>query len=176
MKRKQTAPSKKRQPSGYRPAGALIEIRSSHIQGNGGFAIQSIRRGTRFIEYTGERISHKVADARYDDDKMDRHHTFLFTVNNKTCVDAAVGGNDSRFINHSCEPNCEVIIQKGRIFIETLRNISVGEELFYDYAYERDPGDGEEADKQYFCQCGAKNCRGTILLPEKKKKKKGKEK
>ena len=157
-------------------ARTLFETRSSPIQGKGGFALQPIRRGTRFVEYTGERISHEVADKRYDDDNMDRHHTFLFTINNKVCVDAAVGGNDSRFINHSCDPNCEVIITKGRIFIETLRDISVGEELFYDYSYERDEGDGPEADKQYLCKCGTKKCRGTILVPETKKKKKKKKK
>ena len=144
----------------------LFEIRSSLIQGKGAFAVRRIRRGTRIIEYTGERISHEEADARYDDDDgMGRHHTFLFTVDERTVVDAAVGGNDARLINHSCDPNCEVVIERRHIFIEAIRAIKPGEELNYDYSYERDQTDDEETEKLYLCGCGAANCRGTILEP-----------
>jgi hypothetical protein len=141
-------------------------IRRSPIQGRGAFAVRPIPRGTRIIEYTGERITHREADARYDDAGMERHHTWLFTVNRRVVVDAAVGGNASRFINHCCEPNCEIQIETGRIYIDAARDIEPGEELTYDYAYEREEGDEDGVEKLYMCHCGARRCRGTILAPD----------
>jgi uncharacterized protein len=148
-------------------------IKTSKIQGKGAFATRLIRKGARIAEYLGERISHEEGDRRYDDDKMKRHHTFLFVVNKKIVIDAGVDGNDARFINHSCDPNCEAVIEDRRVFIDALRTIRPGDELAYDYQYDRDDatGWGKEADAQYPCHCGAENCRGTILLPEKKKRK-----
>ena len=81
-------------------------VRRSGIQGKGGFATRLIKKGERIAEYVGERISWKEADRRYDDEGMRRHHTFLFSVNSRTVIDAATQGGDSRFINHSCDPNC----------------------------------------------------------------------
>jgi SET domain-containing protein len=149
-----------------------FELRRSSIQGRGAFATRPIKRGTRIIEYTGERISHEEADRRYDDGKMGRHHTFLFSIDSKTCLDAAVDGNDARFINHSCAPNCEAIDEKKRIYIDAIRDIAPGEELTYDYAYERDGTEDEEWERLYVCKCGATTCRGTILAPMKKRGKK----
>lgn len=147
-----------------------FEIRRSAIQGRGAFATRRIARGERIIEYTGERISNAEADRRYDDERMRRHHTYLFTVSQRTVVDGGAGGNASRFINHSCDPNCETIIEDGRIWIEALRPIRPGEELVYDYRYERS-GDDDEADEaKYVCRCGARRCRGTILLPRVKRR------
>jgi SET domain-containing protein len=142
-----------------------FEIRGSAIQGRGGFATRRIAKGERIAEYVGERISWKEADRRYDDEGMKRHHTFLFSVTSRTVIDAAVGGNDSRFINHSCDPNCEAVDEKGRIFIEAIKNIPKGTELTYDYAFERDESTAEEDEKLYACRCGSRNCRGTILAP-----------
>ena len=82
-------------------------------------------------------------------------------------IDAAVGGNDARFINHSCAPNCEAINDKQRIYIEAIRDIAEGDELTYDYAYERDGTEDEEWENLYVCKCGAPTCRGTILAPKK---------
>jgi uncharacterized protein len=144
-----------------------FELRESPIQGRGAFATRRIRKGTRIIEYTGEHITQKQADKRYDDETMGRHHTFLFTLDENTVIDAAVGGNEARFINHSCDPNCQALIEDKKIFIYALKGISPGEELVYDYAYERAEGMDEESDKLYVCRCGAKNCRGTILAPPK---------
>jgi SET domain-containing protein len=141
-------------------------LRTSPIQGRGAFAVRPIRRGTRIIEYTGEIISHEEADRRYDDGSMGRHHTFLFSVSSKKVIDAAVGGNEARFINHSCAPNCEAIDDKSRIFIEAIRDIAPGEELTYDYAYERDGTEDEKWEQVYACHCGAATCRGTILAPK----------
>ena len=146
-------------------------VRRSGIQGKGGFATRAIRKGERLIEYVGERIPWKVADKRYDDDSMKRHHTFLFAVNSRTVIDAAVNGNDARFINHCCDPNCEAVDVTGRIFIDATRDIAKGAELAYDYAYDRDDIGADEDEALYVCHCGSPKCRGTILAPPKKKKK-----
>ncbi|MFI5250669.1 MAG: SET domain-containing protein [Gemmatimonadales bacterium] len=145
-----------------------FEIRRSRIQGRGGFATRRIKRGERVGEYTGERISQGEADRRYDDDAMARHHTFLFAVSARTVIDAAAGGNDTRYINHSCAPNCDAVIERGRVFIDARKPIFEGEELFYDYSYEREKDAGPDAESQYPCWCGAPKCRGTILMPKKR--------
>lgn len=142
-----------------------IELRTSAIQGTGAFAARPIRKGTRIIEYLGERISWRTADRRYDDEKMGRHHTFLFTVDDRTVIDGAVKGNDARFLNHSCDGNCEAITDRKRIFIEARRNIKAGEELLYDYQYERTEEHTEEDERFYKCRCGSPKCRGSILAP-----------
>jgi len=151
-----------------------FELRKSDIQGRGAFALRTIRAGTRIVEYVGEQIDQDEADRRYDDAHMKRHHTFLFSLDSGMVIDAAVGGNDSRFINHSCDPNCQAIEDKGRIFIEALRTIRPDEELLYDYAYERTSSTTKEDEELYKCRCGAPNCRGTILAPPKKVKAKKK--
>jgi uncharacterized protein len=146
-------------------------IRRSGIQGKGGFALRAIGKGERVIEYIGERISLAEADRRYDDAGMKRHHTFLFSVTGRTVIDAAVGGNDARFINHSCDPNCEAVEDDRRIFIEAVRAIAPGDELTYDYSYTRDETQSEEDEALYACRCGSPKCRGTILEPRKKRRK-----
>ena len=151
-----------------------FELRRSEIQGMGAFATRQIRRGQRVAEYTGEHIDNEEADRRYDDEKMKRHHTFLFIVDDDEVIDAAVGGNDSRFINHSCDPNCEAVIEGKRIFIYALRTIRPGEELVYDYQYERTDDHTDEDEQFYKCRCGAPNCRGSILAPPKKTSRKPK--
>ena len=153
-----------------KPREPFFEIRRSRIQGRGAFALRVIRKGTRLIEYTGERISDDEGDRRYNDDEMKRHHTFLFSLDDGTVVDGAVGGNESAFINHSCDPNCEAVIEDNRIYIDALRTIYPGEELAYDYAYERTSAHTKEDEELYACRCGAPNCRGTILKAAKKQK------
>lgn len=146
--------------------GHPFEIRESPVAGKGAFATRPIRKGERIVEYTGERITHAEADARYDDDAMAEHHTFLFTVSSRTVIDATHGGSDARFINHSCDPNCESEIDRGRVFIFALRDIDPGEELAYDYAYERSGDEGEAEERQYRCLCGTRRCRGSIMEPK----------
>jgi uncharacterized protein len=147
-----------------------FDILRSPIQGRGAFATRRIRKGERVIEYTGERITNAEADRRYDDERMHRHHTYLFTLTQRTVVDGGAGGNASRFINHSCEPNCEAVIEDGHIWIRALRTIAPGRELTYDYQYERVGGDDEADERKYPCRCGARRCRGTILLPKRRKR------
>ena len=150
----------------------LYVVRDSHIHGRGVFAARRIRKGTGIVEYTGERISNREADRRYDDTRMKRHHTFLFTLDSKTVIDGAIktGGGDASFINHSCEPNCEAVITDRKIFIHALHTIEPGEELAYDYQYERTGKNDAELEKFYVCKCGAPSCRGSIMKPAKKKK------
>jgi SET domain-containing protein len=150
----------------------LYLVRTSGIHGRGVFALRRIRKGTRILEYTGERISNKEADRRYDDDKMKRHHTFLFTLDSRTCIDGSIetGGGDASFINHSCEPNCEAVITDKKIFIHALHTIEPGTELAYDYKYERTGRNDAKLEKFYVCKCGAPNCRGSIMQPAKKKR------
>jgi uncharacterized protein len=150
------------------PVNDWVELRQSPIHGLGGFARRDIAKGERIIEYTGEKISNAEADRRYDDDQMRRHHTFLFILNTKMCVDAAFDGNAARFLNHSCDPNCEAVIERGHIWIEAVRNIPAGTELLYDYQYEDDPEYTEEDLRFYLCRCGAPICRGTIVKTRRK--------
>jgi hypothetical protein len=156
-------------PNGREP---LYVVRTSRIHGRGVFAVRRIRKGTKILEYTGERIDNDEADRRYDDKKMKRHHTFLFTLDKNTVIDGAIerGGSDASFINHSCDPNCEAVITSKKIFIHAKRTIEPGSELAYDYQYERTGDNDEELEKFYMCRCGADNCRGTIMKPEKKKR------
>jgi hypothetical protein len=153
------------------PAEQPFRIRRSTIQGRGAFATRDIKKGERLIEYVGERISWAESDRRYDDSNAKRHHTFLFGVNKRIVIDAAVDGNDARFINHSCDPNCEALGEGTRIFIYAKRSIRKGDELFYDYAYAREKDTTEEDEKLYVCRCGTAKCRGTILEPRKKARK-----
>jgi uncharacterized protein len=140
-----------------------FEIRPSPMQGLGAFATRRIAAGTRLIEYAGQRLTPEEADARYPDGIDEPHHTFLFAIDDDIVIDAAVDGNDARFINHSCDPNCDAIVEDGRIWIETIRDVSPGEELAYDYAYILDERHTPAAKRRYPCNCGAPNCRGTIL-------------
>ena len=145
-------------------AGPLYEVRASEIQGRGLFARRPIDAGVRIIEYAGEVISAAEGDLRYDESRMERHETYLFALSDGRCIDGASQGNDARFANHSCEPNCEAVEVDGRIWIEALRPIAPGEELTYDYAYERSEGD-DAREGFYRCACGAPGCRATILAP-----------
>jgi SET domain-containing protein len=150
------------------PVNEWLELRDSAIHGLGAFARKSIPKGTRLIEYTGEKITNAEADRRYDDAAMARHHTFLFILNARTCVDAAFEGNEARFINHSCAPNAEAVIQRGHIWIDAIRPIATGAEIVYDYQYEDDSEYTDDDLRFYACACGAANCRGTIVKTRRK--------
>jgi SET domain-containing protein len=139
-----------------------LEVRESTIHGRGAFATRKIRKGERIIEYVGERMQWEAASEDPDDP-----HTFLFGLSDGNLViNAAIGGNDSRWINHSCDPNCEAVEERKRVFIYALRDVQPGEELFYDYGLEIDEPRTSETEKQFQCFCGAKACRGTLLAEE----------
>ncbi len=148
----------------------MFKVRNSRIHGKGVFALRRIRKGTRIIEYVGERVSHAEADRRYEDRPATDNHTFLFIVDKRTVIDAGVDGNEARFINHSCDPNCETITEQRRVFIEVIRTIQPGEELSYDYQIQREPGDPPDIDEVFACRCGKAGCRGTMLSDPPKRK------
>ena len=135
-----------------------IEVRESAVHGRGVYSTHFIRKGTRIIEYTGQRVSWGDAP----DDENDPH-TFNFGLENGEVINPYVRGNDARWINHCCDPNCEAIEEDNRIFIYAMCNIEPGEELFYDYAMEIDEPITEESKREFACYCGVANCRGTML-------------
>jgi SET domain-containing protein len=149
----------------------LFEVRHSRIHGYGVFALRRIRKGTMVIEYLGDRVSHALANERYEHKDAKDGHTFLFTLDAKTVIDAGVDGNEARFINHGCDPNCQTVNTGKRIFIEALRTVRPGEELAYDYQIQRDDDDPADVDVTFACRCGAKSCRGSMLEAPKKKRK-----
>ncbi|MCY1164214.1 SET domain protein [compost metagenome] len=140
------------------------------------FALNDLAEGETLIEYVGEIISWKEALRRHPHDPKDPNHTFYFHMDEDHVIDAKHGGNSSRWINHSCQPNCEADENDGRVFIKALRNIKAGEELFYDYGLIIDAKYTKKLKAEYPCWCGAKSCRGTLLAPKDKDSKGGKKK
>ncbi len=128
-----------------------IVVRASRIHrgGKGVFAIRKIKKEERIIEYRGKRLTKKQSD------KVDP--TYLFELNSRYDVN---GTNAARYINHSCEPNCEADITRGRIWISALRDIEPGEELCYNYRY------GYKESSDYPCECGTASCIGFMLAQE----------
>jgi hypothetical protein len=143
-----------------------IQVRRSGVHGKGVFALQDLAEGETLIEYVGEIISWDEAQDRHPHDPKDPNHTFYFHVNEDKVIDALHGGNSSRWINHSCDPNCEADEDNERVFIKALRNIKAGEELNYDYGLIIDEPYTKKLKAEYPCWCGAKNCRGTLLSPK----------
>lgn len=156
----------KKAPQKPRTAERRIQTRRSGVHGKGVFAVQDIAEGETIIEYVGEVISWKAAQDRHPHDPKDPNHTFYFHVDEKHVIDAKYGGNSSRWINHSCDPNCEADEEDGRVFIKALRNIPAGEELNYDYGLIIDERYTPKLKAEYPCWCGAKKCRGTLLAPK----------
>jgi hypothetical protein len=147
------------------PDGPLFEVRASPLHGLGVFALRRIAQGTRVIEYLGERVSHAEADRRYESKGADDNHTLLFIADDNTVIDAGVDGNEARFVNHGCEPNCESVIEGSRVFIDAIRAIAPGEELTYDYQIQREADDPPDIDVIFACRCGHPGCRGTMMWP-----------
>jgi len=140
-----------------------LAARRSGIHGRGVFAREAIAAGTRLIEYTGERISQEEGDRRYPWSDSVPYHTLLFTIEDDLIADGGVGGNVSRFINHSCDPNCTSVIEDRRIYIESIRDIAPGEELTFDYQLITQDRHTPAVKRRFPCCCGAASCRGTLL-------------
>ena len=141
----------------------LVEVRKSSIHNKGVFAKVDIPKGVKIIEYLGDKItkaeSEKRAIAPLKKSKLSDKHgaVYIFTLNSRFDIDGNVPHNKARFINHSCDPNCETQIINKRIWIVSLKRIKKDEEISYNYGYDID--DYEE----HVCKCGAKNCAGYIL-------------
>lgn len=137
-------------------------VRGSQIHGRGMFAKKTIPKGTRVIEYTGERIT-KAEGWRRELARQERAGRgadgciYIFELNTKVDIDGSVRWNTARYINHSCEPNCESQVVRGRVWIVAIREIGPGDELSYDYYYDY------EHYHEHPCRCGAKSCAGYIV-------------
>jgi hypothetical protein len=127
------------------------------------FATTDLPAGETLIEYRGEIIPWETAHERYAESDAEDGHTYFFDRGDGTVIDGGRRGNASRFINHGCEPNCEAVDDEGRIFIQTIRPIRAGEELFIDYQLSIDEPLTAQLRETYACQCGAASCRGTML-------------
>jgi SET domain-containing protein len=143
--------------------------RASVRHGFGVYAVRAIAAGTRIIEYTGELIAHAEGERRYPtapDGHEEPEHTYLLQLDERRVIDANVGGNDARFINHSCAPNCEPMPAGDHMWIVSVRRIRAGEELGYDYAIELDEPHTPARKRRFPCRCGARACRGSMLKPK----------
>ena len=141
-------------------AAKYLRVRKSPVHGQGVYTTRAIRKRAFIIEYIGRRILWSSVPEEADDLR-----TYYFGLDDgKRVIDPTVGGNEARWINHSCDPNCEAIEDnRGRVFIEALRNIRAGEELFYDYRLSIDVPRTKEIEKESICHCGSPNCRGNML-------------
>jgi SET domain-containing protein len=148
-------------PNSKRKVRRRIVVRSSAIHGKGVFATRRIPKGTRIIEYKGRLVTEDAADEKYGDDEGT--HTFLLLLDDCMVIDANHEGNSARWINHSCDPNCETCEEDGRVFIDAIKDIKRGEELAYDYQLIVDEPYTAKVKRLYACGCGRPKCRGTIL-------------
>ena len=141
-------------------------VKASLIHGKGVFARRFIPAGTRIIEYRGERLRWREAAAR-SDGRAPLNFTYFFSLNDGRVIDGGRRGNDARFINHCCEPNCEALEHEdGRVFIYALRDIARGEELSYDYALIYEARHTPAVKQVFACHCGAPGCSGSMLMPK----------
>jgi hypothetical protein len=157
-----------------------IKIRNSKIHSTGLFAKKDITKGTRIIEYVGEKVTKAESDRRADvplgKNKKNGAYgaVYIFILNKRHDIDGNVTYNTARFINHSCDPNCETEIIRGHIWVIAIRDIKKGEELAYNYNYDID------SYKDHKCRCRSRRCVGYILdedhWPRLKKRKKAKKK
>ncbi len=142
---------------------SLIEVRKSGIHNNGVFARRDIKKGTRVIEYIGERISKSEAETRVTRtiEKAKKNSkngaVYIFELNKRYDIDGNVPDNTARLINHSCDPNCETEIIDDHIWIIAIKNIKKGTEITYNYGYDLE--DFEE----HRCSCGSPRCPGYIV-------------
>ena len=130
----------------------MVRIGNSRIDGQGLFAAQDITKGTRIIAYIGEKITRKESARR-----LEVGNAYIFHLNYRYALDGETLANTARYINHSCDPNCEVEKTSDILWIVALRDIKEGEELSYNYGYIL------KHYKDNPCNCGAKNCCGYIL-------------
>jgi len=156
-------------PASRSPSPPCI-VRPSPVHGNGVFARRRIAAGECIIEYKGERIDWDEALRRAGTREGPLNHTYLFSLADGRVIDGGARGNDARFINHSCEPNCEPLEHEdGRVFIYALRDIVRGEELNYYYALIYDGRHTAAVKRAFACHCGAPSCSGVMLAPKRRK-------
>jgi uncharacterized protein len=132
----------------------ILLVRKSPISGRGVFAKANIRAHTRLVEYTG-------ALRRWADYKNEENsYVYLMSIGRGQVIDPRIQGNKARFINHSCAPNCEAILDGKKVFIDSLTDIEKGAEITFNYSLELSAGENES---QFPCRCGSPKCRGTMV-------------
>jgi SET domain-containing protein len=151
-------------------SGRRIQVRRSGIHGRGVFATQVIEPGSTVIEYKGEIITWDEALRRHPHDPDQPNHTFYFHLDDGHVIDGKYQGNSARWINHSCAPNVEAEQDGNRVFLKALREITPGEELFFDYGLVIDARLTASLKREYACWCGAKQCRGTMLATKRSRR------
>jgi len=159
-----------RKTTGNSSSDLFFRVKDSKVHGKGVFASRKIPAGTQIIEYQGKRITEKQADKRFGLDPDNPFHTFFFSLENGKMIDGGDEGNDARWINHACDPNCEAKEEKGRVFIHALKDIPRGVELCYDYGLIIDQRMTKKLKASYACRCGSDTCRGTMLAIKKRSK------
>ena len=143
----------------------MWKVKKSRIHGTGVFATQDIQKGKDIIEYVGQKITKKEGDRRSEKrikkylNSNDTGSVYIFELNSRYDIDGTPYYNKARYINHSCNPNCEVDIKNNQIWISSIKKIKKGEELTYDYGYSFDKNDFRD----HLCKCGSKNCIGFII-------------
>ncbi len=148
------------------PRKEKLQVRSSPIHGKGVFARVPLKKGELVLEYLGAIIDWPEALRRHPHDPTQPNHTFYFALDEDGVIDGNDGGNRARWINHSCDPNCESETKGQRVWVRALRDIAAGQELNYDYALVIDEPLTAALKKDYECRCGSKNCRHTMLALE----------
>jgi uncharacterized protein len=149
--------------SGVSASGRRTRVCESGVHGKGVYAVRPITAGDTVLEYKGEIITWRQAQARHPHDPSQPNHTFYFHLDDGYVIDAKYNGNTAKWINHSCEPNLEARQDGRRIFLQALRDIAAGEELFYDYGLVIDGRKTTKLKREYACLCKAAGCRGTML-------------
>jgi len=143
----------------------MWKVKKSKIHGTGVVTTCDIPKNTKVIEYIGEKVTRKEGDRRSEKRIKKYLHSkktgsvYIFELNSRYDIDGTPKYNRARYINHSCDPNCEVNIIRGHIWISSIKEIKKGQELTYDYGYEFD----KEDYKDHICKCGAKKCIGYII-------------
>jgi len=138
--------------------------KKSHVHGSGLFAVQNIKKGSKIIEYIGDKVTKKEGDKRADKQikqyKKNKNNgmVYVFELNKLYDIDGSVSHNHAKLINHSCNPNCEVEIINNEIWISAIKNIKKNTELSYNYGYSYDT---DYVD--HICKCGSSKCVGYIL-------------
>ncbi|SNS15634.1 hypothetical protein SAMN06265795_101281 [Noviherbaspirillum humi] len=164
-KNTKSSPAAAPAPSAEKP---FYAVRDSKVHGKGVFATRKIPAGTRIIEYGGERISWRKAEKRHQAQDSESGHTFFFSLESGRIIDGGSEGNDARWINHSCAPNCEAREEDRKVYIYAVRDIARGEELNYDYGLQLEERHTAKLKRIYGCRCGAPECRGTMLASKRK--------
>ncbi|MEX3671621.1 SET domain-containing protein [Paraburkholderia phenoliruptrix] len=139
-----------------------VAVRRSRVHGRGVFALRALEAGERIFEYKGETIEWTAAIRQHESTGR-LGHTYFFGLSDGRVIDGGHQGNSARWLNHSCNANCEALEIGDRVFIYASTAIAPGDELFLDYQLAVDDTTDDLTRLSYVCRCGVSGCRGTML-------------